>query len=151
MLPNRTVASTTSRLEPSRPTKAAVLRSQAVPAASASSGGCARRSNFISAIAGFAVPNSKTRFLIIRPSRSIATAASATATSYAMCLRLWCGPGLVKGEGLAVDASVMEADASRYHGKAPDEIDWSGVAEHHAALARTTRSGQPGRYSLRAY
>jgi transposase len=33
--------------------------------------------------------------------------------------------GLVKGEGFAVDASVMEADASRYHGKAPDEVDWS--------------------------
>ena len=33
--------------------------------------------------------------------------------------------GLIKGEGFAVDASVMEADASRYHGKAPDEIDWS--------------------------
>src|SRR5690348_2820161 len=33
--------------------------------------------------------------------------------------------GLVKGEGFAVDASVMEADASRYHGKAPEEIDWS--------------------------
>jgi len=26
--------------------------------------------------------------------------------------------GLVKGEGFAVDASVMEANASRYHGKA---------------------------------
>jgi transposase len=33
--------------------------------------------------------------------------------------------GLVKGQGFAVDASVMEADASRYHGKVPDEIDWS--------------------------
>ena len=33
--------------------------------------------------------------------------------------------GLVKGKGFAVDASVIEADASRYHGKAPDEIDWS--------------------------
>ena len=33
--------------------------------------------------------------------------------------------GLVKGEGFAVDASVMEANASRYHGKAPGEIDWS--------------------------
>src|SRR6266516_2873278 len=33
--------------------------------------------------------------------------------------------GLVKGEGFAVDASVMEADASRYRGKDPDEIDWS--------------------------
>ena len=27
--------------------------------------------------------------------------------------------GLVKGEGFAVDASVIEADASRYHGRAP--------------------------------
>src|SRR6195256_2511668 len=33
--------------------------------------------------------------------------------------------GLVKGEGFAVDASVTEAAASRYHGKPPDEIDWS--------------------------
>jgi transposase len=33
--------------------------------------------------------------------------------------------GLVKGEGFAVDASVMEANASRYHGKAPDEIVWA--------------------------
>jgi len=33
--------------------------------------------------------------------------------------------GLVKGEGFAIDASVMEANASRYRGKAPDEIDWS--------------------------
>jgi transposase len=33
--------------------------------------------------------------------------------------------GLVKGEAFAVDASVMEADASRYHGKVPGEIDWS--------------------------
>ena len=33
--------------------------------------------------------------------------------------------GLVKGEGFAVDASVIEANASRCHGKAPDEIDWS--------------------------
>jgi transposase len=33
--------------------------------------------------------------------------------------------GLVKGEGFAADASVVEANASRYHGKVPDEIDWS--------------------------
>jgi len=33
--------------------------------------------------------------------------------------------GLIKGDGFAVDASVIEADASRYHGKAPNEIDWS--------------------------
>jgi transposase len=49
--------------------------------------------------------------------------------------------GLVKGEGFAVDASVMEANASRYHGKAPDEIEWSepehqtrAVKEYLAAL-----------------
>ncbi len=33
--------------------------------------------------------------------------------------------GLIKGEGFAIDASVIEADASRYYGKAPGEIDWS--------------------------
>jgi len=34
--------------------------------------------------------------------------------------------GLVGGEGFAIDASVLEADASRYHGIAGDaEIDWS--------------------------
>ena len=34
--------------------------------------------------------------------------------------------GLVKGEGFAVDASVIEANASRYHGKAPDELNSTG-------------------------
>jgi hypothetical protein len=43
--------------------------------------------------------------------------------------------GLVKGEGLAVDASVMEADASRYHGKAPDAIDWSAPERQSRAVA----------------
>ena len=43
--------------------------------------------------------------------------------------------GLVKGEGFAVDASVMEADASRYHGKAPDEIDWSEPERQTRAVA----------------
>jgi transposase len=49
--------------------------------------------------------------------------------------------GLVKGEGFAVDASVMEANASRYHGKAPEEIAWAeperqtrAVKEYLAAL-----------------
>jgi transposase len=49
--------------------------------------------------------------------------------------------GLVKGEGFAVDASVMEANASRHHGKAASEIDWTekqrqkrAVAEYLAAL-----------------
>ena len=55
--------------------------------------------------------------------------------------------GLVKGEGFAVDASVMEANASRYHGKAPDELDWTdaqrqkrAVAEYLAALEAEARS-----------
>ena len=50
--------------------------------------------------------------------------------------------GLVGGEGFAIDASVMEADASRYHGVAGDQaIDWSdrkletrAVREYLAAL-----------------
>ena len=40
-------------------------------------------------------------------------------------VRACMGAGLVKGEAFAVDASVMEADASRYHAKTPDAIDWS--------------------------
>src|SRR5215813_4457884 len=43
--------------------------------------------------------------------------------------------GLVKGEGFAVDASVLEADASRYHGKAPDEIDWSAPERQTRAVS----------------
>src|SRR5206468_3388974 len=43
--------------------------------------------------------------------------------------------GLVKGEGFAVDASVMEADASRYHGKTPGEIDWSAPERQTRAVA----------------
>jgi transposase len=42
--------------------------------------------------------------------------------------------GLVVGEGFAADASVMEADASRYHGRAPEEIDWSDPALNHRAV-----------------
>ena len=49
--------------------------------------------------------------------------------------------GLVKGEGFAVDASVLEANASRYHGKVPEELDWTeqqrqtrAVREYLAAL-----------------
>ncbi len=42
--------------------------------------------------------------------------------------------GLVKGEGFAVDASVMEADASRYHGQSPDEIDWSKIEKPSRAV-----------------
>src|SRR5580704_12745530 len=43
--------------------------------------------------------------------------------------------GLVKGEGFAVDASVIEADASRYHGKARDEIHWSAPERQTRAVA----------------
>jgi transposase len=43
--------------------------------------------------------------------------------------------GLVRGEGFAVDASVIEADASRYHGKTPDEVDWSAPQRQSRAVA----------------
>src|SRR5580693_6634438 len=50
-------------------------------------------------------------------------------------VRTCMGAGLVKGEAFAVDASVMEADASRYRGKAPDEIDWSVPERQTRAVA----------------
>src|SRR5215831_8564855 len=43
--------------------------------------------------------------------------------------------GLVKGEGFAVDASVMEANASRYRGKPPDELDWTEKQRQKRAVA----------------
>src|SRR6201981_961030 len=43
--------------------------------------------------------------------------------------------GLVKGEGFAGDATVMEAEPSRYHGKAPGEIDWSAPERQTRAVA----------------
>ena len=70
--------------------------------------------------------------------------------------------GLVKGEGFAVDASVLEANASRYHGKAPDELDWTdkqrqtrAVAEYLAALdenarARSQSQGAEGDLAVRS-
>jgi hypothetical protein len=55
--------------------------------------------------------------------------------------------GLIKGEGFAVDASVMEANAGRYHGKARDELDRTdaqrqkrAVAAYPAALEAKARS-----------
>jgi len=45
--------------------------------------------------------------------------------------------GLVKGEGFAVDASVIEANVSRYHGKAPDELDWTDAQRQKRAVAST--------------
>ena len=50
--------------------------------------------------------------------------------------------GLVKGEGFAVDAIVMEANASRYHGKAPDELTGpmrSGRSERRRSIWRHWR------------
>src|SRR5437762_2938222 len=59
--------------------------------------------------------------------------------------------GLVKGEGFAVDASVMEANASRYHGKAPGELDWTdaqrqkrAVAEYLAGLEAEAQAQEDG-------
>jgi transposase len=43
--------------------------------------------------------------------------------------------GLVKGEGFAVDASVLEANASRYHGVPPDEINWTDAQKQKRAVA----------------
>jgi hypothetical protein len=43
--------------------------------------------------------------------------------------------GLVKGEGFAVDASVMEANASRYHGVPAEEADWSVPERQTRAVA----------------
>jgi transposase len=42
--------------------------------------------------------------------------------------------GLVKGESFSVDASVIEADASRYHGIAPEKIDWSAIEKPSRAI-----------------
>src|SRR6266478_8888878 len=59
--------------------------------------------------------------------------------------------GLVKGEGFAVDATVIEANASRYHGKALDELDWTdaqrqkrAVAEYLAALEAEAQVQEDG-------
>jgi transposase len=43
--------------------------------------------------------------------------------------------GLVRGEGFAVDASVIEANASRYHGVPPEEADWSAPERQTRAVA----------------
>jgi hypothetical protein len=53
--------------------------------------------------------------------------------------------GLVKGEGFAMDASIIGADASRHHRIAPEEADWSkperqtrAVREYLSALEAAT-------------
>ena len=54
---------------------------------------------------------------------------------------VWLAMGLVKGEGFAAYASVLEANASPYHGVSPEELDWTdrqrqrqAVAEYLAAI-----------------
>ena len=62
--------------------------------------------------------------------------------------------GMVKGEGFAVDASVLEANASRYHGKPPAELDWTdaqrqkrAVAEYLAAIDAEAQSTEAADFS----
>ena len=43
--------------------------------------------------------------------------------------------GLVNGEGFAVDASVIEANASRYHCKSPDDLNWTDAQQQKRAVA----------------
>ena len=43
--------------------------------------------------------------------------------------------GLVGAEGFAVDASVLEANASRYHGVPPEELDWTEQQRQKRAVA----------------
>jgi len=42
--------------------------------------------------------------------------------------------GLVKGEAFAVDASVRKANASRYHGKALDALEWTDAQRQRRAV-----------------
>jgi transposase len=55
--------------------------------------------------------------------------------------------GLVKREGFPVDASVLEGNASRYHGKAPNELDWNDKQRQSRAvkeyLAPLDENAQP--------
>ena len=91
----------------------------------ASSGGYARKLNYIWPTGGSAGSISMIRYPTIRPSRSIATVASAEDGDilrqvFEAVVHTCMDAGfMVKGEGFAVDASVMEADASRYHRRAP--------------------------------
>jgi hypothetical protein len=39
------------------------------------------------------------------------------------------------GEGFGVDASVVEANASRYHGQSPRDITWTDAQRQKRAVA----------------
>jgi transposase len=58
--------------------------------------------------------------------------------------------GLVRGEGFAVDASVMEANASRYHGKAPDEIAWAEPERQGRCTAPLLARSNPSQIEVHA-
>jgi hypothetical protein len=84
--------------------------------ASDPSGGCARRCISIWRTGGSADWGSKARSRIIRRFPRTATASSARRACFDDCSRTWCGcacAGLVGGEGFAIDARIIEADASR--------------------------------------
>jgi transposase len=60
-------------------------------------------------------------------------------------LRRCMDAGLVKGEGFAVDASVIKADASRQRGVPGDEeINWRGVSSHRRRVFPPYRRGGSG-------
>jgi hypothetical protein len=58
------------------------------------------------------------------------------------------GGGAGQGRGLAVDASVIEANASRYHGKAPDELEWTDAQRRKRAIAEYLAGLEPEVTSL---
>ena len=117
--------------------------------ASASRGGCAKSSNLHLAYRWFCrldlddkVPDHST-FSVNRHGRF--RDSDILRQVFEAVVRACMDAGLVKGEGFAVDASVMEANASRYRGKAPDEIAWAeperqtrAVKEYLAALEAET-------------
>ena len=65
--------------------------------------------------------------------------------------------GLVKGEGFAVDASIIKADASRQRGVVGDEVDWRdpalstrAVREYLEALDASSNAERQASLGIRA-
>src|ERR1700757_3277835 len=56
--------------------------------------------------------------------------------------------GLVKGEGFAVDASVMEANASRYHGRGPMNSIGRRSSSESVRWLNTLRHSKPKRWLM---
>src|SRR5215469_17008871 len=105
--------------------------------ASALTGSCARRSNFISVIVGSAASNSMTRFPIILRSRLIATAGFAIATSCARYSRRWSVPAWM--QGLSGERALRSMQASSKPMPAVImarlDIDWSAPERQTRAVA----------------